>query len=241
MLKSSVIAIDGPSGTGKSTLAKLLAKEFHFLYVDTGAMFRAIAYICVREQWPLFTADADHFQQILSEKLLHLDLQYAPSESVLITINGTDVTPFLRTEEIAHVASQLAKFPVVRNFILSAEQKLAQEKTIVMEGRDIGTIVFPQAFCKFFLTAAPEERARRRQSQLEKQTGVKPEFATILAAISQRDKEDVSRTVAPLKPAVDAIVFDTTNFAKEEVIARLKLEVQKKLDRQENQTNDKRN
>ena len=175
------IAIDGPAGAGKSTLARALARELGYLYVDTGAIYRTVA---------LRAREAGVQRMYLS---------------------GRDVTETIRENEISALASQVAALPVVREFLLEFQRKQAREHDVVMDGRDIGTVVLPQAGVKIFLTAAPEARARRRTAELL-QRGQDADFDEILREIRQRDEQDENRPVAPLRQAEDAALLDTTNL-----------------------------
>lgn len=215
-----VIAIDGPSGSGKSTITKILAKELGFLYLDTGAMFRALAY-------KLDSLDVDFSKDELSsdeESLVHsylskLDFQYAPRKGVLIEINGEDLSSKIREHHVSKMASKTSKFPVVRKYLKDKQREAAKKEPSILEGRDIGTVIFPDAALKFFLTASSEVRARRRLAQLDdqgKRDGLT--FEQIKKDIEKRDEEDSKRALAPLKKASDAIEVDTSTMTIEEVV-----------------------
>ena len=201
------IAIDGPAGAGKSTLARALARELGYLYVDTGAIYRTVA-LQAREAG----ADPSVPEQV-APLLEDLDLRmdYGGDGVQRMYLSGRDVTEAIRENEISALASQVAALPAVREFLLEFQRKQAREHDVVMDGRDIGTVVLPQAGVKIFLTAAPEARARRRTAELL-QRGQDADFDEILREIRQRDEQDENRPVAPLRQAEDAALLDTTNL-----------------------------
>ena len=205
-----IIAIDGPAGSGKSTVAKLVAKKLGFLYLDTGAMYRAVAYKMKKENLS---------EKELIEKLDSIDLKLLDTDKgIKVILDGEDITGKIRTEEIGKLASRIAKIPEIREKLVQLQRKIALEaKNAVLEGRDIGTVVFPDAELKIFMTASPEERAKRRYLQL-KEKGENPSYEDILKSVLERDKADMERKIAPLKPAKDAIVIDTTNKTIEKVV-----------------------
>ena len=201
------IAIDGPAGAGKSTLARALARELGYLYVYTGAIYRTVA-LRARE------AGADPSDPKQGAPLLEdLDLRmdYGGDGVQRMYLSGRDVTETIRENEVSALASQVAALPAVREFLLDFQRKQAREHDVVMDGRDIGTVVLPQAGVKIFLTAAPEARARRRTAELL-QRGQDADFDEILREIRQRDEQDENRPVAPLRQAEDAALLDTTNL-----------------------------
>lgn len=201
------IAIDGPAGAGKSTLARALARELGYLYVDTGAIYRTVA-LRAREAG----ADPSDPEQV-APLLENLDLRmdYGGDGVQRMYLSGRDVTETIRENEVSALASQVAALPAVREFLLEFQRKQAREHNVVMDGRDIGTVVLPQAGVKIFLTAAPEARARRRTAELL-QRGQDANFDEILREIRQRDEQDENRPVAPLRQAEDAALLDTTNL-----------------------------
>lgn len=201
------IAIDGPAGAGKSTLARALARELGYLYVDTGAIYRTVA-LRAREAG----ADPSDPEQV-APLLENLDLRmdYGGDGVQRMYLSGRDVTETIRENEVSALASQVAALPAVREFLLDFQRKQAREHNVVMDGRDIGTVVLPQAGVKIFLTAAPEARARRRTAELL-QRGQDADFDEILREIRQRDEQDENRPVAPLRQAEDAALLDTTNL-----------------------------
>lgn len=201
------VAIDGPAGAGKSTLAKQAAKELGFLYVDTGAIYRTVALKALRAG--VDTSDASQVIPLLSG--LDIRMDYGPDGGQRMFLDGEDVSQAIREHRVSGLASQVAAVPEVRSFLLDYQRRLAREEDVVMDGRDIGTVVLPQADVKIFLTAAPEARARRRLLELE-QRGQQAEFDEILRDIIQRDDQDRSRAVAPLRQAEDAVLLDTTQL-----------------------------
>ena len=201
------IAIDGPAGAGKSTLARALARELGYLYVDTGAIYRTVA-LRAREAGA-DPSDPEQVAPLLED--LDLRMDYGGDGVQRMYLSGRDVTETIRENEISALASQVAALPAVREFLLEFQRKQAREHDVVMDGRDIGTVVLPQAGVKIFLTAAPEARARRRTAELL-QRGQDADFDEILREIRQRDEQDENRPVAPLRQAEDAVLLDTTNL-----------------------------
>ena len=201
------IAIDGPAGAGKSTLARALARELGYLYVDTGAIDRTVA-LRARETGA-DPSDPEQVAPLLED--LDLRMDYGGDGVQRMYLSGRDVTETIRENEVSALASQVAALPAVREFLLDFQRKQAREHDVVMDGRDIGTVVLPQAGVKIFLTAAPEARARRRTAELL-QRGQDANFDEILREIRQRDEQDENRPVAPLRQAEDAALLDTTNL-----------------------------
>lgn len=210
------VAIDGPSGAGKSSLAKRLAKELGYLYVDTGAMYRAIGLYAKR-------AGADTKNAAAVEALLpsiRLELKYVDgAQRVLLC--GEDVSEAIRAEEIGMAASDVSAHPAVRRFLLDTQRNMALTHDLLMDGRDIGTVILPNATVKIFLTASPEARAKRRMLELQ-QKGQPADYETVLEDIRQRDWQDTHRETAPLKQAEDAVLVDTSDLDFEESFAALK-------------------
>lgn len=213
-----IITLDGPAGSGKSTVAKKLAERLRFAFLDTGAMYRAVAAWCLRQNIPL-----DDEASI--GKLA--DLMTIEFAGERIFVNGADLTEDLRTTAVTIAASRIAVIPAVREALVRLQRETADGKDIVTEGRDQGTVAFPDAQCKFFVTATPEERARRRLRELLDQ-GEAAEFEEVLEQIRERDERDATREVAPLKPAPDAKVVDTTSLEFEEVLDRLEQAVRQR-------------
>lgn len=210
------IAIDGPSGAGKSTLAKMAAEKLGFLYVDTGAIYRTVGLYASRMQ--VEPHDAQAVTALLDS--IHIELSYGEDGLQHMFLNGEDVTAEIRRHEISAYASAVSAIPQVRAFLLEMQRSLARSHNVVMDGRDIGTVVLTQADVKVFLTAAPEDRARRRYDELV-QRGQQTEYETVLKDLIQRDHNDSSRASAPLKQAEDAVLLDTTGNSLEESFALL--------------------
>ena len=205
------IAIDGPSGAGKSTLARRLAKELGFLYVDTGAIYRTVGLaVCRRGIDP---ADEEGVAALLPE--LSVSMNYGDDGLQHMLLDGEDVTEAIRQNEISGYASKVSPIPAVRDFLLEMQRKLAREHDVIMDGRDIGTVVLPQADLKIYLTAEPEDRARRRYRELLER-GQQASFEQVLQEVAERDHRDRSREIAPLRQAEDAVLVDTTGLGQEE-------------------------
>lgn len=210
------IAIDGPSGAGKSSLAKRLAAELGYVYVDTGAMYRAIGLYTLRAGQN--TKDAAAVAALLPD--IHLDIRPGRGAQQIL-LNGEDVTETVRQEQVGMAASDVSAHPAVRAFLLETQRALAARSNVLMDGRDIGTVVLPDATVKIFLTATPEARAQRRLAELQAK-GQAADYATVLADIRLRDDQDTHRAVAPLRQAADAVLLDTSAIDLEESYALLK-------------------
>ncbi len=207
------IAIDGPAGAGKSTIAKELAKDLSFLYVDTGAMYRAIAYDILAQGIAVEEEDA------VSAACGKLQVSLAYEGGVQkVFVNGIDVSDEIRREEVGNAASVVSTYPAVREALLSLQREIAAEQNVVMDGRDIGTCILPDAQLKIFLTASVKTRARRRYLELSER-GETPDPARIERDIEERDARDMQRTVAPLRAAEDAITIDSSDLTIEQVVA----------------------
>ncbi|WP_031481457.1 (d)CMP kinase [Maridesulfovibrio frigidus] len=215
-----IITLDGPAGVGKSTLAKRLADHFEIAYLDTGAMFRATAWKLGEGSWDW---DIEKIEGALKE--LSFTLTGSGSDSVL-SLNDVPLTSDIRTETVAMWGSNLAMIPAVRTYLKIAQREIGKTTSLIAEGRDMGTVIFPQAPCKFFLDAALEERARRRFEQLE-EMGKPADINDLIEQIGTRDDKDRNRKEAPLKPADDGIIIDTTNLDIDGVFDRLVAEVKK--------------
>ncbi|MBD5102875.1 MAG: (d)CMP kinase [Subdoligranulum sp.] len=217
------IAIDGPSGAGKSTLARRLAAQHGWLYVDTGAMYRTIGLFAVRAGADLASEQA--VAALLPR--LSLGLRYVDGEQHMF-LNGEDVSGLIRTEQVSMAASQVSAHPAVRAYLLETQRAFAREHSVVMDGRDIGTVVLPDASVKIFLTASAEERAQRRYNELAAR-GEQVEYEEVLADVRRRDANDTNRAAAPLRAAADAVTVDTTGLTFEESFALLSETVQQRL------------
>ena len=219
------VAIDGPSGAGKSTLAKMLATELGFLYVDTGATYRTIGLYAFRKK--VTSTDRDGVLALLPE--IEIDLVYGEDGLQRMLLNGEDVTSEIRQHEISKYASDVSAMPEVRSFLLDMQRSFAKKGNIIMDGRDIGTVVLPEADVKVFLTAEESDRALRRHAELLAQ-GTEVSFETVLSDIRMRDINDSNRTAAPLRQAADAILVDTTGNALEKSFCILKTMIREKLE-----------
>ena len=215
------IAIDGPAGAGKSTIAKMAAKKLDFIYVDTGAMYRAMALYFLRRE-----IDAKDEKKI-AEACEHINVTIAYQEGEQqVLLNGENVNAFIRTEEVSMMTSNTSKYPAVREKLLYLQRELAAANNVIMDGRDIGTCVLPDAELKIYLTASASERAKRRYLE-QKERGVESDLAQIERDISARDEQDMNREIAPLKQADDAIYLDTSDMTIEEVVTKIVSLVQK--------------
>lgn len=214
---SSVIAIDGPSGSGKSTIARMVAKKLNLLYIDTGAMFRSLAYILKSRG---FEIDEPSMSQVdaIKKELASLDFKYGQSEEELVVIDGENLTQTIREHEVSKLASQVSKIQVVRDYLKEAQRTIAGKNHCVMEGRDIGTVIFPNSYCKIFLTASAQVRAQRRFEQLREKGDNQTTFETVLEDLKKRDDSDINRPTAPLKQADDAVGLDTSDMDINQVI-----------------------
>ena len=210
-MKTVSVAIDGPSGAGKSTLARGAAAELGYLYVDTGAIYRTIGYYAHTHNM-----DPKDGQAVVAAlPQVHVELTYGDDGLQHMLLNGQDVTKEIRLPEISLCASAVSAHPGVRAFLLEMQRELARTHNVIMDGRDIGTVVLPDADVKIFLTASPEARARRRMLELE-QRGTPEPYEKILKEIEQRDWDDTHRAAAPLRQAEDAVLLDTTELNFEE-------------------------
>ena len=210
-MRKIIVAIDGYSSCGKSTIAKALAKHAGYTYVDTGAMYRTIALYMLRNQ----ISD----QAAIIAALPHIQVGFALVDGAQhATLNGEDVESQIRTLEVGNRASEISQIKEVRAFLVAQQQQMGESKGIVMDGRDIGTVVFPQAELKLFLTASPEVRAQRRYDELVAK-GETPDYAAVLADVNERDYRDTHRAESTLKQAEDAIVVDNSTMTREEQMA----------------------
>jgi len=210
------VAIDGPAGAGKSSISKALAKRLNFIYVDTGAIYRALAYTSINSGYDT-KKDIDLIAELANK--CKIELKYIDSVQHIF-VNEKDVTDYIRTSEVSKGASDVSAIPAVRDALLSIQRNIANSNNILMDGRDIGTVVLPDATFKIFLTASIDERAKRRYKEmLEK--GIECNFDDIKANIAYRDEQDSNRPVAPLKPAEDSVIFDNSNYTFEESVEYL--------------------
>ena len=215
------IAIDGPAGAGKSSVAKVLARRLGCIYLDTGAMYRAVTWLALQKQ--VAFDDMDGIKDLLQT----IELKFKDVDGMQhLYCNGTDVTEAIRTPEISANVSAVSMIPQVREAMTAQQQKIAAGSDVLMDGRDIGTTVLPNARYKFFLTASLEERARRRALELE-QKGIAVDMEQLIADIALRDKKDSEREVSPLKQAEDAVLIDTSSLTFDEVVENLFMRIKK--------------
>ena len=212
----TAIAIDGPAGAGKSTIARLAAKELGFIYVDTGALYRTIGLAAQRRG--IDPSDTQAVVSLLSD--INVELAFNEQHEQIVLLNGEDVSGYIRTPEISMLASAVSAIPEVRAYLLETQRELARRNNVIMDGRDIGTVVLPDAQIKIFLTASPECRARRRYEQLIEK-GMDVNYDDILKDVVDRDYADSHRAVAPLKPADGAVIVDTSWQSKETSVEQL--------------------
>ena len=224
MAKTYSIAIDGPAGAGKSTIARRLAKELGFYYVDTGAIYRTVAYFL--DLLGISPKDVDGVERYIDE--LTISIGYDEEGVQHMIMNGMDVTDDIRTQEISQKASLVSAHSVVRDVLLGMQRDVAKKHNVIMDGRDIGTVVLPKANVKIFLTADPEVRAKRRYDELIAK-GQKANLSQILKEIQQRDHQDMNRAIAPLKQAKDAVKVDTSNLDIDGVVEAIKTVVKEKI------------
>ncbi|MBQ4105379.1 MAG: (d)CMP kinase [Clostridia bacterium] len=210
---SIAIAIDGPAGAGKSTIAKAAAKHLGFIYVDTGAMYRAIGLYTLRAG--VDPQDTDAVVALLKD--VDVTLARDEKKNQLVILNGEDVSGLIRTEQVSMAASRTSAIPEVREYLLSLQRDMAKEYDVIMDGRDIGTVVLPDAKVKIFLTASAEIRARRRYDELIEK-GQSVVYEDVLADVIERDNNDMNRPIAPLRPAEDSILVDTSELNLQESI-----------------------
>jgi cytidylate kinase len=213
-----IVTLDGPAGAGKSSAAKALAERLSLEYLDTGAMYRAVTLAVLR-------AGIDsRDQQALARLLAEMRLEMPPGR---VLLNGEDVTNEIRSAKVTHASGRVADSPSVRRHLVALQRAWAAGRNIVCEGRDQGTVVFPDAICKFFLVADPHERARRRQQEMSAR-GEEFSWDEVLRAQEERDSRDAARNLAPMVPAADAIILDTTHLSLDQVVDRMEQEVRKK-------------
>ena len=226
MAKTISIAIDGPAGAGKSTIAKALSKELGYYYVDTGAIYRTVAYFL--DLLGVSPKDVDGVERYIDE--LTIGIEYDEEGKQHMLMNGMDVSDESRTQDISQKASLVSAHKVVRDMLLDMQRDVAKKHNVIMDGRDIGTVVLPKATVKIFLTASAEVRAQRRTDELLAK-GQKANFAQTLKDIQQRDYQDMNRPIAPLKQAHDAVLLDTSDLDIAGVLAEMKKIIGKKLEK----------
>ena len=224
MNKTYSIAIDGPAGAGKSTIARRLAKELGYYYVDTGAIYRTVAYFM--DLLGVSPKDVDGVERYIDE--LTIQIQYDEDGAQHMIMNGMDVTGDIRTQDISQKASLVSAHGVVRGVLLDMQRDVAKAHNVIMDGRDIGTVVLPKADVKIFLTATPEVRAKRRTDELLAK-GQKADYEQILKEIQQRDYQDTHREIAPLKMAKDSVKVDTSELDIDGVVEAIRQIVAKKI------------
>ena len=224
MEKKISIAIDGPAGAGKSTIARRLAGELGDRYVDTGAIYRTVAYFM--DLWGVSPKDVDGVNRYIDE--LTIGIEYDDEGIQHMIMNGMDVTADIRTQEIGQKASLISAHAVVRDVLLDMQREMAEQYDVVMDGRDIGSVVLPKATVKIFLTASPEVRARRRYKELLEK-GQKAKYEQVLKEVQQRDYQDTHREIAPLKMCRDSVKVDTSDMTFEESVAAIRKIIEEKL------------
>ncbi len=209
------VAIDGPAGAGKSTISRKVSAELGYIYVDTGALYRSIAYTL--NSCGITTEETDKIESTLADT--RIDIKFIDGEQHVM-VNDKDVSGEIRTAEVSMLASAFSAIPVVRQYLLGLQRRMAEENNVIMDGRDIGTVVLPNATVKIFLTADPEDRARRRYDEMIEK-GMTANYDEVLEDIKKRDYNDSHRAIAPLKPAEDSIVVNTTGNTLEQSVEQL--------------------
>lgn len=225
-MKKIIVAIDGPAASGKSSTARRLARSLGYVYIDSGAMYRACALAAIRAQLDIH--NTTEILHMLSLTDIRLEQSEAGNKVIL---NGEDVSEAIRSEEISRLASDISAIPIVRDRMVELQRQMGLEGGVVMDGRDIGTVVFPQAEVKFFMIADVCERAKRRFKELQDK-GIEADIEIVLSELRTRDENDTNRKVAPLKPAPDSILIDTSHLSLDEQVAILRQHIKQRLERQ---------
>ncbi len=226
IMKKIIVAIDGPAASGKSSTARRLARSLGYVYIDSGAMYRACALAAIRAQLDIY--NTTEILHMLSLTDIRLEQSEAGNKVIL---NGEDVSEAIRSEEISRLASDISAIPIVRDRMVELQRQMALEGGVVMDGRDIGTVVFPQAEVKFFMIADVCERAKRRFKELQDK-GIEADIEIVLSELRTRDENDTNRKVAPLKPAPDSILIDTSHLSLDEQVAILRQHIKQRVERQ---------
>lgn len=222
MKKDQVIALDGPSGSGKSTVAKTIAQKLGLIYIDTGAMFRATAYALQHTGIDFTKAKLDPSEDEIINKFFHDHrFQFAPEPGVLVQLDNLNLTDVIREHHVSKLASQVSKFKVIRDFLADWQRTIVKDRPAILDGRDIGTVIFPNATIKVFLTASADERAQRRLEELKERGQTDLDYQTILSDIKERDHEDMNREIAPLKKAHDGIELDSTGKTIPQIVEEI--------------------
>ncbi len=221
-MKKIVVAIDGPAGAGKSTIAKLAAERLGYAYIDTGAMYRSVA-------WKFLRSGQEFSETLISELARTMLIEFRPEAKVnRVFVDGTEVTDVIRSTEVTAIVSRVAAIGAVREAMVAQQRRMGESGGVLMDGRDIGTVVFPNAQLKIFLTASVEERALRRYKELVAK-GERVELAQLRRDIAYRDKQDSEREISPLRQAEDALLLDTSNMNIEQVTARIMQLVEERI------------
>jgi len=217
--KDQVIALDGPSGSGKSTVAKLVAKKLSLIYIDTGAMFRAVAYAFRSSGIDFTKSQLNSSDEMFIQSFFETHaFKYAPSTGVLMMLDDVNLTELIREHYVSKLASQVSKHKIIRDFLAHWQREIVKDRPAILDGRDIGTVIFPNAVLKVFLTASAEERAQRRFLELNARGQENLDFQMILKDIEERDFQDMNRDIAPLKAASDSVKLDSSGKTIDEIV-----------------------
>lgn len=212
----TAVAIDGPAGAGKSTISRAVAKRLGFIYVDTGALYRTVALAAKRQE--IKPVESKEIEEFL--KTITVELSFDDNHTQIVLLNGENVSSLIRTPEISMMASAVSAIPCVRAFLLDLQRDMAKKHDVIMDGRDIATVVLPNAQVKIFLTAAADIRAKRRYDELV-QNGTQVKYEDVLQDVKLRDNNDSNRKIAPLKPAEESVIVDTSNLSFEQSVERI--------------------